>query len=381
VSEQAPKPNAATSISLKAAGTRPSMNYLVTALLKYGASDLHLKAGRPPMYRVNGRLIPARMAELDSQDIIDILHEVLTEDQKLRFHNEFQVDSGFALDNVGRFRLNAYMQKGTAAGVIRLIPLKVPTLDDLNVPAVLKEIALKKRGLILVTGSTGSGKSTTLAAMINHINHNINGHIVTIEDPIEFMHTDAKCSISQREIGKDTIDSHQALIGALRQDPDVIMLGELRHRQTIETALSAAETGHLVLSTLHTNDAKSSLDRIIDVFPGDAQNQVRVSLAASLAAIVSQRLIPRADGKGRVAACEIMIKSKTIEDYILDNELDKIDEAIANSGSFYKMQTFNQHLEVLADSGTISREDALAASNKPDELKMRLSGLKKEAGF
>ncbi len=361
--------------------SRINMHYLVSALIKYAASDLHLKVGRPPLYRVNGRLIPAKMQELDAKQLEEVIYSVLTEKQKADLESQHQVDSGFQFDNLGRFRLNAYKQKGGLAAVIRLIPLKIPTLADLDMPAVIKELALKKRGLILVTGSTGSGKSTTLAAILNHINSNVNGHIITVEDPIEFLHKDIKCSISQRELGKDTHDSHQALMGALRQDPDVIMLGELRRRETIETALAAAETGHLVLSTLHTNDAKSSLDRIIDVFPGDAQNQVRISLAASLTAIISQRLVPRADGKGRVAACEILIKSKTIEDYILANELDKIDDIISTSGDFYKMQTLNQHLESLCNTGTITQEEALRSSNKPDELKMRLSGLKKEAGF
>lgn len=359
----------------------PALGYLLNALVKYKASDMHLKADRPPMYRINGKLVAAKMQCLTAQDVQGIIYSALSEEQAAKFESSLQVDAGIHVEGLGRFRLNAFHQKGGAAAVIRTIPLTIPTLDGLGMPEVLKELALRKRGLILVTGSTGSGKSTTLAALLQYINANTNSHIITIEDPIEFLHQDLKSSVSQREIGADTMDAEQALMGALRQDPDVIMLGELRRKEMIEIALTAAETGHLVLTTLHTNDAKSSLDRIIDVFPGDTQNQVRVSLAASLTAVISQRLVPRADGKGRIPVCEVLIKSRTIQDYILSNELDKIDDVMASSGNFYKMQTFNQHLEKLVEQGVITKEEALLNSNKPDELKMRLAGLKKEEGF
>jgi twitching motility protein PilT len=359
----------------------PTLGYLLKALVKYKASDMHLKADRPPLYRMSGKLVAAKMPNLTSHDVHNIITSALSEEQAATFESKLQVDAGIHVEGLGRFRLNAFHQKGGTAAVVRMIPLTIPTLDGLGMPEVLKELALRKRGLILVTGSTGSGKSTTLAAMLQYINANTNSHIITIEDPIEFLHSDLKSSLSQREIGADTVSAEQALMGALRQDPDVIMLGELRRKEMIEIALTAAETGHLVLSTLHTNDAKSSLDRIIDVFPGDTQNQVRVSLAASLTAVISQRLVPRADGKGRVPVCEVLIKSRTIQDYILSNELDKIDEVISTSGNFYKMQTFNQHLEKLVEQGIITKDEALVNSNKPDELKMRMAGLKKEEGF
>jgi twitching motility protein PilT len=282
---------------------------------------------------------------------------------------------------MGRFRVNVYIQRGTVAGVIRMIPLNIPAFDSLGLPAVLKEIAMKKRGLVLITGSTGSGKSTSMAAMINHINENRHAHIVTIEDPIEFVYRDIKSSICQREVGADTPTMHDALIGALRQDPNIITIGEMRNPETIEVALTAAETGHLVFSTLHTNDAKSTIDRIVDVFPGAAKNQVRIQLSACLLAVVSQKLVPRADGEGRVAVCEVLIKSPTIENLILTGELDKINEAMSTSTTYYKMQTFNQALERLVMQGVITNEDAIYASNAPEDLKMRLSGFKKEEGY
>lgn len=361
--------------------SRPTMKYLLHALLKHGASDLHVKAMRPPMYRINGKLVAAKMGELTVDAVKEILYSVLNDKQVRELEKHLQVDASFSLEGMGRFRVNVYMQRGSIAGVIRMIPLTIPSLDSLGLPAVLKELALKKRGLILVTGSTGSGKSTTMAGMINHINESRHSHIVTIEDPIEFVYRDIKSSVSQREVGADAISMHDALMGAMRQDPDVITIGEMRQQETIETALTAAETGHLVLSTLHTNDARSTIDRIIDVFPAGAKNQVRIQLSACLLAIVSQKLVPRADGEGRVAACEVLVKSPTIENLILNNELDKINEAIAGSTTYYKMQTFNQALEKMVMAGVISNEDAIYASNQPDDLKMRLSGFKKEEGY
>ena len=363
------------------ASGRPSMKYLLHALLKHGASDLHLKSGRPPMYRINGKLVAAKMAELTTEAVKEILYGILSDKLIRDFEKNLQVDCSFLLEGMGRFRANVYIQRGTVAGVIRMIPLTIPSLDSLNLPAVLKELAMKKRGLVLVTGSTGSGKSTSMAAMINHINENRHSHIVTIEDPIEFVYRDMKSSVSQREVGSDALSMQDALMGAMRQDPNVITIGEMRSPDTIATALTAAETGHLVFSTLHTNDAKSTIDRIVDVFPAGAKNQIRIQLSACLLAIVSQKLVPRADGEGRVAVCEVLIKSPTIENLILTGEIDKINEAMASSTSYYKMQTFNQALEKLVMSGTITNEDAIFASNAPEDLKMRLSGFKKEEGF
>lgn len=356
----------------------PTMKYLLHALLKHGASDLHLKANRPPMYRINGKLVPAKMAELTNDAVREVLYSVLSERHRAEFEKNLQVDCSFQIEGIGRFRINVYMQRGTIAGVIRMIPLTIPAFDTLGLPSVLKELAVKKRGFILITGSTGSGKSTTMAAMLNYINEHRHSHIVTIEDPIEFIHRDAKSSVSQREVGTDSNNMHDALMASLRQDPDVITIGEMRQPDTIQTALTAAETGHLVISTLHTNDAKSTISRIVDIFPPEAKNQVRIQLSATLLAIVSQKLVPRADGEGRVAVCEVLIKSPTIENLILQNEIDKIDEAMATSTTYYKMQTFNQALERLVMAGVITNEDAIFASNSPDDLKLRLSGFKKE---
>ena len=361
-----------------APSNRPSMKYLLHALVKHGASDLHLKANRPPMYRINGKIVSAKMAELSTEGVKEILFSILNERLIRDFERNLQVDCSFQIEGIGRFRANVYMQRGTIAGAVRMIPLSIPTFDSLGLPSVLKELAVKKRGLILVTGATGSGKSTTMASMINYINEHRYAHVVTIEDPIEFIHGDRKCTVSQRELGTDSNSIHDALMGALRQDPDIIAIGEMRQPETIETALTAAETGHLVISTLHTNDAKSSINRIIDVFPAAAKNQVRIQLSACLLAVVSQKLVPRADGEGRVPACEVMIKSPTIENLILQNEVEKIDEAIATSTTYYKMQTFNQSLERLVMAGIITNEDAIFASNSPEDLKLRLAGFKKE---
>ncbi|MEW6055862.1 MAG: type IV pilus twitching motility protein PilT [Bdellovibrionota bacterium] len=360
---------------------KPSMKYLLHALVKHGASDLHLKSNRPPLYRINGKLVAAKMPELSGETIKEVLYSVLTDKLIRDFERNLQVDCSFQFEGLGRFRANIYLQRGTVAGVIRMIPLNIPGLESLGLPSVLKEIALKKRGLVLITGSTGCGKSTTMAAMLNYINEHRHSHIITIEDPIEFVFRDIKSSVCQREVGADAGSMHDALVGALHQDPDVITIGEMRQYETIEAALTAAETGHLVLSTLHTNDAKSSIDRIVDVFPPNAKNQVRIQLSACLLAVVSQKLVPRADGEGRVAVCEVLIKSPTIENLILNNELDKIEEAMATSTTYYKMQTFNQALERLVMKGVITNEDAIFASNSPEELKMRLSGFKKEEGF
>lgn len=357
---------------------RPSMRYLLHALVKHGASDLHLKANRPPMYRINGKLVSAKMTELSAEAVKEILYSTLNERLIRDFERNLQVDCSFQIEGIGRFRANVYMQRGTVAGAVRMIPLTIPTLDSLGLPSVLKELAVKKRGLILITGSTGSGKSTTMASMINYINEHRHAHVVTIEDPIEFIYRDRKCSVSQRELGTDSNSVQEALMGALRQDPDIIAIGEMRQPETIETALTAAETGHLVISTLHTNDAKSSINRIVDVFPSASKNQVRIQLSACLLAVVSQKLVPRADGEGRVPACEIMIKSPTIENLILQGEVEKIDEAMSTSTTYYKMQTFNQSLERLVMAGIITNEDAIFASNSPEDLKLRLAGFKRE---
>ncbi len=357
------------------------MRYLVKALLKYSASDLHLKIGRPPLYRINGRLIPAKMPQLDKPSIESVLFSVLNEKQRAELFEKRSVDCSFGFSEIGRFRCNVFFQRGSVSAVIRLIPLNVPSIDELGLPPVLKDLCYKPRGLVLVTGATGSGKSTTLAAMVQHMNENRYVHVLTLEDPIEFIYRDQKASITQRELGSDIRDFSEALYSGLRQDPDVIVIGEMREQSVVQTALTAAETGHLVIATLHTNDAISSLERILDIFPGEMQNQVRVQLASCLVGIVSQRLLVKTDGTGRVPATEVMIKSPAIENYIRRNEVPHIYEAMANSNAYYKMQTFNQDLERLTAQSTVSVDEALKASNQPDELRMRLAGVRREEGY
>jgi twitching motility protein PilT len=358
------------------------LHYLARALIKYSASDLHLKVGRPPLYRINGKLIPAKMAEITQELADSIIYGVLTEKQIKELDHKRNIDFSFRIKDLGRFRCNVYFQRNTLSAAVRMIPFTIPNLDDLNVPAaVLKELCHRPRGLLLVTGATGSGKSTTLAALVQYLNESSQVHILAIEDPIEFVFRDIKASITQREVGSDTLSLKEGIVAGLRQDPDIIMIGEVRDTETIQAALTAAETGHLVIATLHTNDAKSTVDRILDVFPPDAQNQIRIQLASTLIGVVSQQLIVRANGSGRVPACEVMVKSPAIESYILKNELDRIPDAIANSNNYYKMQTMNQALEKLVTAGTITADEALKASSNPDDLKLRFSGVAREEGY
>jgi len=363
------------------ANSKVDLKYLVRALIKYSASDLHIKVGRPPLYRINGKLVPAKMSALGKDQAESIIFGILSAKQMVELEKNRQVDLSFRVEDYGRFRCNIYFQRGTVSAAIRMIPLTVPKIDDLGVPSVIKELCQRTRGLILLTGATGSGKSTTLAGMIQYINENSHHHILAIEDPIEFLYRDLKSSITQREVGTDIGNLQEGLHAGLRQDPDVIMIGELRDYHMIQAALTAAETGHLVISTLHTNDARSTVDRILDVFPAEAKNQVRIQLASSLVAVISQQLVPRSDGSGRVAACEVMIKSPAIENYILKNELDRIPEAIETSNNYYKMQTMNGALEKLIASGKIDTDTALKYSFNPDELRRKLSGISRENGY
>ncbi|MGK5084896.1 PilT/PilU family type 4a pilus ATPase [Bdellovibrionota bacterium FG-1] len=360
---------------------RIDIKYLIRALLKYNASDLHLKPGRPPLYRINGKVVPAKMAELNERQIQHVIFAVLSQRQKIELDEKRQVDLSFRVEDLGRFRCNVYFQKGQLAAAIRMVPLTVPRLDSLGVPEVLKELCFRQRGLLLITGSTGSGKSTTLAAIVQHINESSHSHILTIEDPIEFVHKDLKATISQREVGSDVLSLHEGLYGGLRQDPDVIVIGELRDKEMIQGALTAAETGHLVISTLHTNDARSTIDRIIDGFPSDGQAQVRIQLSAALIGVVSQQLLVKADGTGRICVSEVMVKSPAIEQYILNDELARIPEAIATSNHYYQMRSMNQALESLVTSGAIRIEDAVKASNNPDDLRLLLAGVSREQGY
>jgi twitching motility protein PilT len=308
-----------------------------------GASDLHLKAGRPPLLRVHGDIVPVEgQPALEIEDVMGYVFAMINSGQRASLERDRELDFSFYLRGVARFRGNAFFQKGAVGAVFRLIPATVPTVEDLGLAPILKEIVQRRQGFFLVTGPTGSGKTTTLAALLNHINETQPVHIVTLEDPIEYVFEDKKAVINQREIGTDTHDFAQGLRRALRQDPDVILIGELRDPETMTTAMNAAETGHLVLGTLHTNDAKQTIDRIIDTFPPEQQNQVRLQLAKCLLGVVAQRLVRRAMGEGRIALQEIMINTPTVQKLIEDNKIGALGKAIEDSAEYYKMQSFNQ---------------------------------------
>lgn len=373
-------PGAKVSV-IPAIDQRVDMKYLVRALIKYNASDLHIKVGRPPLYRIHGKLIPAKMDEIGPELSEQIIYGVLNSRQKTELEQRRQVDLSFEVKDLGRFRCNVFYQRGGLSAAIRIIPAQIPQMDQLGIPAVIRELCLRPRGLLLVTGATGSGKSTTLAAMIQYLNETQQVHVLTLEDPIEFVHHDIKATITQREVGEDLVSFKEGLRGGLRQDPDVIMIGELRDIETIQLALTAAETGHLVISTLHTNDATSTIKRILDVFSPEHQNQVRVQLASVLVGVISQQLLMKADGTSRIPACEVLVKSPIIEKYILNNQIESIPEAISDSNHYYKMQTMAQALEKLVTEGKVTTEEALKSTSNPDELKLRLSGMTRDSGY
>jgi twitching motility protein PilT len=338
-----------------------------------GASDLHLKVGRPPMMRLRGDLVPIEnVPALAPQDAQRYIYSVINSDQQKRLEEEKELDFSFFVRGMARFRGNAFFQKGALGAVFRLIPAKIPTLEELGLPDVLKELANKHQGLFLVTGPTGSGKTTTLAALIDYINTTSPVHIMTIEDPIEFVYQDKMAVINQREVGSDTGSFQEALRRALRQDPDVILIGEMRDPITITTALTASETGHLVFGTVHTNDAKQTIDRLVDTFPPEAQHQILMQLGKCLNSIVAQRLLKRRDGKGRVAVQEIMINTPTVQKLIEENRIGAIGKVIEDSAAFYKMQSFNQALLYHIKAKNIELEEALAFSNNPNDLKIQL---------
>ena len=353
------------------------LNEILSVGLNSGASDIHLKAGLPPIYRIDGTLRPLPKApRISPEQTEQITEEIMNDLQRERFETSYEVDLAYGVPGLGRFRVNAFTQRGSISLVFRAIPFDIKSLDDLILPPVIKKMAMANRGLILVTGATGSGKSTTLAAVIDYINANRKSHIVTIEDPIEFLHRDKKSIINQREVGSDTLGFQPALKSALRQDPDVILVGEMRDHETIETALTAAETGHLVLSTLHTIDATETVNRIISVFPPFQQRQMRIQLAAVLRGVISMRLVPKLDGKGRVPAVEIMVASARVRQMIDDKELTKsLPEAIQQGHESYGMQTFDQSLMALMKSKMISFEEALRQCSNPDDFKLKVSGV------
>ncbi len=345
------------------------------------ASDIHIKVGGPPTLRLDDKLVPLTdLARLPQETVLSMASSMMNARQRERFKETSDLDLAYSVPGLGRFRVSIFQQRGAVGIVLRIIPFKIKTIGELNLPEVLEKMALDTRGLILVTGTTGSGKSSTLAAMIDHINNNRAVHVITIEDPIEFLHRDRKSIVNQREVGVDTTSFADALRSALRQDPDIILVGEMRDFETISTAIHSAETGHLVLSTLHTLDATETINRIISVFPPYQQKQVRLQLAAVIKGVISQRLIPRADGKGRVPAVEVMIGTATIREAIADPEKTrKIPEVLAMSGSQYGMQTFDQSLMDLYQRGLVTYEEALRWCSNPDDFALRVRGVESTA--
>jgi twitching motility protein PilT len=342
---------------------------LLQYAVEYKASDLHLTVGRPPMVRINGRLIPSGYeTELGPDECKALVYSILTDDQKARFEEEHELDFSIGITGVSRFRVNVFMQRGSVAGVFRTIGENIPTFEELGLNDTIRQLAMLPRGLVVVTGPTGSGKSTTLAAMIHLINQEKEAHIVTIEDPIEFVHPHIRCTINQREIGSDTHSFPRALKSVLREDPNVVLVGEMRDLETIAAALTLAETGHLVLSTLHTQDAAQTVDRIIDVFPPYQQEQIRVMVASSLRGVVSQILLPRADGDGRVAAREVMVVTPGVGAIIREGKTHQLYSMI-QTGSREGMCTMEKSLGELCRNGLVSLEDALSKANHPQELK------------
>jgi twitching motility protein PilT len=353
------------------------VNSLLRKAASMNASDLHIKVGSPPIVRIDGVLSFLHGEKtLTPEDTESIAFSVMNESQKEVFKKRHDIDIAYSVPGIGRFRCNCFLQRGSIGVVFRVIPIKILSIEELHLPVVLKKIAMEPRGLVLVTGTTGSGKTTTLASMIDYINSNKTLHIITIEDPIEFLHEDKKSVVNQREIGLDTESFSKALRAALRQDPDVILVGEMRDYETIQTALIAAETGHLVLSTLHTVDATETINRIISVFPPYQHKQIRVQLASVLRAVISMRLVPRADGKGRVPAVEVLIATPTIRGCIEDPDKTKfIPEVIAEGFSQYGMQTFDQSLMTLYQQGLITYEDAVVRATNPDDFALKVRGV------
>jgi twitching motility protein PilT len=346
---------------------------VITRMTEERASDVHLSPGFPPAIRIRGRVVPLEgYAPLTPQETRDTVYSLLNDDQRKRFESRKQLDLAYAVPGVARFRVNCFFQRGSISAAFRRIPHEVPQLRELGLPAVLEEFTRKPRGFVLVTGPTGSGKSTSLAAMLDIINREREEHILTIEDPIEFLHRHQRCIVNQREIGADAEDFAQALKSALREDPDVILVGEMRDLETMATALTAAETGHLVFATLHTQSTAQTIDRIIDIFPAEQQSQVRMQLSIGLQGIVTQQLLPTADGSGRVVACEVLVPTPAVRNLIREGKTHQIYSAIQTSGSL-GMQTMDAHLAQLVRMGLITRKLAEQRASVPEELK-RLIG-------
>jgi twitching motility protein PilT len=348
----------------------------IAQMVQRNASDLLLKVGRPPTIRLNGDLQGLEMPPLKPEDLKLLAEQIMTPRQVKEFAERKEADFAIGVPGVGRFRTNIYQQRGTLAFAFRAIPYEVKTVRELHLPVILEEIALRPRGLVLITGITGSGKSTALASMINHINQNRRVNVITIEDPIEFLHRDVNSNISQREVGNDTLSFASALRHVLRQDPDVILVGEIRDLETLDTALKASDTGHLVFSTLHTTDAAQTINRLLSFYPPHQHQEVRMILATALQAVVSLRLVPKSDGRGRVPAAEVLINTATVADNIRDIEKAlHIPDLIAQGSTSYGMQSFDQSLMKWYKDGAISYESALFYSTTPNEFALRISGV------
>jgi twitching motility protein PilT len=371
-----PTPESAPALGGAPAGGGFNFKTVLQQLVQRGASDLHLKVGRPPTLRLHGELAALDLPPLRPEDLKLLAEQLMTPRQVKEFTDNKECDFAIGVPGIGRFRCNVYQQRGSLCYAMRAIPYQARTLDELNLPKVLEEISLKPRGLVLVTGITGSGKSTALAAMVQHLNESRHANVITIEDPIEFLHRDINCHINQREVGTDTATFAQALRRVLRQDPDVILIGEIRDLETLDTALKAADTGHLVFSTLHTTDATQTINRVLSFYPPHQQAEVRFSLASALQAVVSLRLVPRADKAGRIPACEVLINTQTVRDQIRD--MDKtlnIPDLIREGTVQYGMQSFDQSLMQWYSRGIISYESAVFFATSPSEFALRVQGV------
>jgi twitching motility protein PilT len=344
---------------------------ILLEVIEAGASDLHLTVGAPPMVREKGRLRALDYPKLTSQDTREIVYSILNNDQRKKLENEWQIDLSYSVPSKARFRVNAYFQRASIGAVMRTIPQDIPAFDSLGLPEILKDFTHKPRGFVLVTGPTGSGKSTTLASMIDMINEARHEHIMTVEDPIEFLHRHKNCVVNQRELGADAQSFALALKSALRQDPDVILVGEMRDLETMSTAITAAETGHLVFATLHTQDTSQTVDRIVDSFPPSQQHQVRTQLSIALQGIVTQQLLPTADGQGRICACEVLVPTPAVRNLIREGKTHQLYSALQTGGS-HGMQTMDSALADLVRGGVITRQLAESRSSTPEELKRLL---------